>query len=162
MHRTGATIAGSSGIPCPVDTVVITSLQRADAVGLASSAESEGFDMSVLTEGLVPPAGGAICDFCSSPEVFQVYMAEDFTAVELVAPDGNPVYLNSTGGWAACCQCAKLVEDEKWGELRERCFRTFKAGLPAFPCLTIEDEREIKGILRGAHEQFRRLRKRAA
>lgn len=117
--------------------------------------------MSAVSVSIAPPIGGAICDFCSSREVFQVYMAEDFTAVELAAPDGSPVYLNSTGGWAACRQCSKLVEAEQWDELVERCLRTFKASLPPFGCLTIEDEGEIKGILRGAHEQFRRLWKRA-
>src|SRR5947209_8585201 len=102
--------------------------------------------MSAVSEGIAPPIGGAICDFCSSPDVFQIYMAEDFTAVELAAPDGNPVCLNSTGGWAACHKCAKLVEAEQWEELLERCFRTFKARLPAFLCLPVEDEGEIKGI----------------
>jgi hypothetical protein len=117
--------------------------------------------MSAASEGIAPPIDGAICDFCSSQEVFQVFMAEDFTAVELSAPDGNPVYLNSTGGWTACHNCAKLVEAEQWDELVELCFRTFKSTLPKYHCLTMEDEGEIKGILRGAHEQFRRLRKRA-
>jgi hypothetical protein len=77
--------------------------------------------MSVVSEGLVPLASGAICDFCSSHEVFQVYMAEDFTAVELAAP---------------------------------KAFQHF------FVCRW-RAKGEIKGILRGAHEQFRRLGKRA-
>ncbi len=116
--------------------------------------------MSAVNEDLASPSGGAICDFCSSPEVFQIYMAEDFTAVELTAEDGNPVYLNSTGGWAACCQCAKLVEAAEWDALLERYFQTFTARLPAFVCLTKEEESEIKVILRGAHDGFRKLRKR--
>ena len=117
--------------------------------------------MPAVSEGLVPPIAGAICDFCSSQEVFQVYMAEDFTAVELEAPDGLPVYLNSTGGWAACRGCAKLVEAAQWDELLERCFDTFKGSLPAFVHLSAQDEQELKGILRGAHDQFRKLRKAA-
>lgn len=117
--------------------------------------------MSANTEGLVPSTGDSICDFCSSQEVFQVYMAEDFTAVELAAPDGNAVYLNSTGGWAACHECAKLVESAQWDELFERCFDTFKASLPAFVHLSAEEEQDLKGILRSTHEQFRKIRKRA-
>lgn len=117
--------------------------------------------MSPVSKGLTPQIGRAICDFCSSQEVFQVYMAEDFTAVELAAPDGHPVYLNSTGGWAACHECAKLVESAQWGRLLERCFDTFKASLPAFVHLSVEEEQDLKGILRGAHEQFRKMRTRA-
>jgi len=117
--------------------------------------------MSAVSEGIAPPVAGAICDFCSSQEVFQVYMAEDFTAVELEAPNGHPVYLNSTGGWAACHQCAKLVEAAKWDKLLERCFDTFKASLPPFVYLSKEEEHALKGLLRGAHEQFRKLRKTA-
>ncbi|HLY62555.1 MAG TPA: hypothetical protein VKV95_17575 [Terriglobia bacterium] len=117
--------------------------------------------MPPVGEGLAPPVVGAICDFCSSQEVFQVYMAEDFTAVELEAPDGSPVFLNSTGGWAACHKCAKLVEAAQWAELLERCFDTFKANLPAPVHLSAREEQELKGILRGAHEQFRKLRKTA-
>ena len=117
--------------------------------------------MSPVSEGLAPLIGGAICDFCSSQEVFQVYMAEDFTAVELEASNGHPVYLNSTGGWAACYECAKLVEAARWDELLERCFHTFKASLPAFVYLSKEEEHVLKGLLRGAHEQFRKLRKTA-
>lgn len=117
--------------------------------------------MSAVSEGFTPPIAGPICDFCSSHEVFQVYMAEDFTAVELEAPNGHPVYLNSTGGWAACHECAKLVEAAQWDELLERCFDTFKGSLPACVHLSAQEEQELKGILRGAHEQFRKLRKTA-
>ncbi|MHB8655575.1 MAG: hypothetical protein ACYDA9_17025 [Terriglobia bacterium] len=117
--------------------------------------------MSAVSEGIAPPIGSAICDFCSSQEVFQVFMAEDFTAVKLVSPDGGPVYLNSTGGWAACHECAKLVEAAQWEELLERCFHTFKASLPPFVHLSAQEEQELKGILRGTHEQFRKLRKTA-
>src|SRR5437763_37279 len=100
--------------------------------------------MSTFSEGLAPPIGDAICDFCSSREVFQVYMADDFTAVELEAPAGNPVYLNSTGGWTACHECAKLVEAAQWDELLERCFHTFKASLPPFIYLPKGEEQELK------------------
>jgi hypothetical protein len=117
--------------------------------------------MSPASKDLDPQIGGAICDFCSSQEVFQVFMAEDFTAVEVATPDGHPVYLNSTGGWAACHECAKLVESARWDELLERCFDTFKASLPAFVHLSAEEEQELKGILRSAHDGFRKLRKRA-
>jgi hypothetical protein len=117
--------------------------------------------MSPVSKGLTSQIGGGICDFCSSQEVFQVYMAEDFTAVQLAAPDGNPVYLNSTGGWAACHECAKLVESAQWDELLERCFDIFNASLPAFVHLSLEEEQELKGMLRSAHEKFRIMRKRA-
>ena len=50
--------------------------------------------MYPVSEGLAQQVGGAICDFCSSQEVFQVSMAWDFTAIQLAAPDGSPVYLN--------------------------------------------------------------------
>jgi len=103
-----------------------------------------------------------ICDFCSSQQVFQVYMAEDFMAIELRARDGHPLYLNSTGGWAACRECAVLIEAEKWDDLLERSCQTFKASMPIFLSLTLEEEGEIRRMMRGVHEQFRKLRQQAA
>jgi hypothetical protein len=128
--------------------------------GLTSITKRKSFEMLEANGSFLPITCGSICDFCSSREVFQVFMAENFTAAQLAAPDGLPVYLNSTGGWAACRDCARLVETAQWDELLERCFDTFKASLPASVHLSMVEEQELKGILRSAHEQFRQMRKR--
>lgn len=161
MHQAGANIARSGEFRAPVDMDV--NGERADRLCGRPRVQNRkgGFHMSPVSKDLAPQIGGAICDFCSSQEVYQVFMAEDFTAIQVTAPDGHPVYLNSTGGWAACHECAKLVESAQWNELLERCFDTFKASLPALVHLSAEEEHELKGILRSTHEQFRKMRKRA-
>ncbi|HEV2351784.1 MAG TPA: hypothetical protein VG028_18285 [Terriglobia bacterium] len=117
--------------------------------------------MCEVDERFPPVTCGAFCDSCSFQDVFRIYTAENITAAQLKTPDGLPVYLNSTGGWAACRGCVKLVEAAQWDELLERCFDTFKASQPPFVHLSAQEEEELKGILRGAHEEFRQMQQSA-
>ena len=57
----------------------------------------------------------AVCDFCSSPNVQWAYPTEGF-----VMPLIGPVDWESVGGWAACPECHKLIENHKRDELVER------------------------------------------
>lgn len=52
---------------------------------------------------------GAVCDFCSDPEVAWAYQVPDFVMQELRRP-GELVQQLSTGGWAACQACAALID----------------------------------------------------
>lgn len=51
--------------------------------------------------------GPAICDFCSSPEVVLAYPCRNFSS-EIHVP--NAPGWSSDGWWAACANCAKLIE----------------------------------------------------
>lgn len=57
-----------------------------------------------------------ICDFCSHPEPTLFFKAEDFELIE--------GWAGSKGDWAACPECAALVEESKWAELADRCLRS--------------------------------------
>ncbi len=73
-----------------------------------------------------------ICDFCNSPNVLWSYPAADFQV------EGMP-FIGSKGGWAACHDCAALIEAKDVDGLarralstapafmRERCFPFTKA-----------------------------------
>ena len=99
-----------------------------------------------------------ICDFCSSPDVYRAYMAEDFIALEVLEADHSTRF-QSLGAWAACRECTALIEAENWEALLERSWKTFLDNTP--PELSPEpgEEEEILVILRHAHQQFRNLRK---
>jgi len=58
------------------------------------------------------PPSGAICDFCSGRPVVFTYEAQDFETVESV--------MQSVGAWAACAECAKLVDDRNIEGLLDR------------------------------------------
>ncbi len=105
-----------------------------------------------------PVSSALICDFCSSPEVVQAYMAEDFTALEIREAE-NRTRFNSLGAWAACRECAALIEAEGWEALLERSLRTFLASMPPELVLQPEQKGEIRRLLGEAQEQFRKLRK---
>lgn len=56
-----------------------------------------------------------VCDFCASPEATHVYHAKDFTAYEVAGYVGK-----STGPWAACSDCARLIEADDRQQLANR------------------------------------------
>ena len=62
-----------------------------------------------------------ICDFCSSPDVLWSYPAANFQV------EGTRV-LASEGGWAACHDCAALIEADDRGGLARRAL----SATPAF------------------------------
>lgn len=71
---------------------------------------------------LSTPRGGAICDFCSSPDVHWSYPARDFTHhrelaaltidMRTLETERHDIDLDagSSGGWAACNVCHALIE----------------------------------------------------
>jgi hypothetical protein len=78
-----------------------------------------------------------ICDFCASPEVLWSYPAADFHV------EGTRL-LGSEGGWAACHECAALIEADDRDGLARRALST----APAFMrerCLP---------FMRALHTQF--------
>jgi len=98
-----------------------------------------------------------ICDFCSSPDVYRAYMAEDFIALEVLEADRSTRF-QSLGAWAACRECTALIEAENWEGLLERSWKTFSDNLASEPSLEPAEVEEILEIMRNAHQQFRKLR----
>ncbi len=104
------------------------------------------------------PLSELICDFCSSPDTFYAYFAADFVATEVAVPAVGTFALNSLGAWLACRECTNLIEGERWEELLDRSFRTFREMHGAELGMTAEDEPGIRELLRQIHSGFRRFR----
>lgn len=72
----------------------------------------------------IPTPAVPICDFCSSPAVIWRYPAMDSNpAAALIIQNKDEkelVLLNSEGDWAACEECAVLIEAEDKEGLLER------------------------------------------
>ena len=69
--------------------------------------------MSVLH--LVPDTTGKLCDFCAAAPVFNLYLCRNFVFHD------RPIFAhNVVGTWAACEQCAALIQTEQWSALVER------------------------------------------
>lgn len=67
-----------------------------------------------------------VCDFCSEPALWA------FDASDVVIDLGGPVLHESVGGWAACSQCADLIEERDEDALLVRGYEAMrKAGLTA-------------------------------
>jgi len=65
--------------------------------------------------------GREMCDFCTAEPTHRLYACRNF------------VWLNhgmcaheSIGAWAACAECARLVDGGRWSELTERALAQFK------------------------------------
>jgi hypothetical protein len=104
-------------------------------------------------------SGEAICDFCYSRDLFYAYLAADFIAAEVVVPTAGTFALNSLGAWVACRECTDLIEGERWEELLDRSFRSFREIHGAELGMTEEDEPRIRGLLRQIHAGFRTFRR---
>jgi hypothetical protein len=77
-----------------------------------------------ISNGIIEQLSGeAICDFCSSRDLFYAYLAADFIAAEVVVPTAGTFALNSLGAWVACRECTDLIEG-KGG-------RNYSTGRPA-------------------------------
>jgi hypothetical protein len=73
----------------------------------------------ILTISQFP--GREMCDFCTAEPTRRFYACRDF------------VWLNHSkcahpfiGAWAACAECARLVDGGRWSELTERALAQFK------------------------------------
>jgi hypothetical protein len=71
---------------------------------------------------LEPEPGHKYCDFCCVESVHKVFASTNF-----VIPDLGPVVTQaSIGGWAACSECARLIDGNRWSELTERALAQFR------------------------------------
>ena len=95
-----------------------------------------------------------ICDFCSDPAVVKSYACGDYVISDSWSPDGQPkVDLGSKGGWAACRECARLIDEGEQAALMERSLFTFYQRYPE-----VNDSerirRELKKFLYDLHKEF--------
>ncbi len=69
-----------------------------------------------------PEPGRECCDFCCVESVHKVFASTNF-----VIPDMGPAFTHeSIGAWAACEECARLIDKGCWSELTERALAHFK------------------------------------
>ena len=57
-----------------------------------------------------PPFDQASCDFCNSCAPPWAYPAKDFEVSIIDRGDGSVLTVRSQGAWAACEECAQLIE----------------------------------------------------
>jgi hypothetical protein len=68
-----------------------------------------------------PLAGRECCDFCTAEPVHRLYACRNFTWLK------HAMFAHeSIGAWAACEECALLVDGGKWAELTKRALAHFK------------------------------------
>jgi hypothetical protein len=105
------------------------------------------------------------CDFCSSPDVCWSFPCPDFAVNQRLHVTGIRLDLSrteqdmnldwgSSGGWAACEVCARLVIAEKWDKLLTRSAKT-AIRLKMLP-VSLHD---MKKLIAPLHAEFRRLRR---
>jgi hypothetical protein len=71
---------------------------------------------------LEPEPGRECCDFCCLESVHKVFACKNF-----VIPDMGPAFAHeSIGAWAACEECARLIDKGCWSELTERALVQFQ------------------------------------
>lgn len=90
--------------------------------------------------------GRECCDFCTAEPVHQLYACRNF------------IWLNQTmfahesiGAWAACEQCARLVDEGRWSELTERTLARFKR----IHGYTADEEPSFRERFREIHQLYR-------
>ena len=88
--------------------------------------------------------GTECCDFCSSPEIVKDYDCEDFTI------EFHGVKNSSGGKWAACSDCARLIDSGDREGLTQRSYEKFRHA---------EKDESTLGFLKMLHGEFWRLRK---
>lgn len=61
------------------------------------------------------------CDFCTAEPTHRLYACRNFAWLN------HTMFAHeSIGAWAACAECARLVDGGKWSELTERALAQFK------------------------------------
>lgn len=60
------------------------------------------------------PRGGNCCDFCGGQDVHSLHACANFDW------EGQPIFKQDAGRWAACWMCAQYIESERWGQLTRR------------------------------------------
>lgn len=89
---------------------------------------------------------GLQCDFCSSHRVVKGYVCQDFVTLDGV--------VQSVGSWAACAECSRLIDENKFEALSVRATDSFlvKFGVAD------EFREQIMVFMRKLHREFSRLR----
>jgi hypothetical protein len=90
-----------------------------------------------------------ICDFCSSPNITRSYECQSFDVVTVV-PKAGPFRETSVGSWAACDECAFLIDTEQWEKLIDRSIATLD-----FVPQSLEERGLLRDFLRKLHKGFR-------
>jgi hypothetical protein len=71
---------------------------------------------------LEPEPGRECCDFCCVESTHKLFACTNF-----VIPDMGPAFTHeSIGAWAACDECARLIDGNRWSELTERALVQFQ------------------------------------
>ena len=97
----------------------------------------------------VPRSDGGSCDFCTAQPIRKFYSCRNFKwHAQNVFPGG------SAGAWAACAECAELVDAERWAVLTERSLREFLIN----HSITQGDVTRLREQFRLIHELFRQYR----
>lgn len=95
-----------------------------------------------------------ICDFCCSFPMHTLYDAPDFETAGFSVPEMGMV-AKSIGHWAACEECAALIDANKWDELTERAVSFFLRKNPWAVNMGVEDQ------IRKTYQQLRAVIRRA-
>lgn len=102
-------------------------------------------------------AHSSVCDFCGGDKIRWAYPADDFMIGAIAALDpetGEAIDvqpMGSKGPWAACAECAELIEREDYEALKKR-------GIESIPREQITDMKLARTMLANMHNGFRQHR----
>ena len=102
---------------CKTCNVALDTAMTIDGVGYQHPARMGTVDHEVVPVEPTEDWRGA-CDFCRTGTAAWVLPVRDF------APSELPQH-TSTGGWAACGECARLIEKDQWNALVRRVVSDF-------------------------------------
>jgi hypothetical protein len=89
-----------------------------------------------------------LCDFCGDAIFIKAYACRSFVYLK-----GTPVEQETGEQWAACAECAYLIDRQKWNRLTERAVRAFFRGIE-MPNRDLHVLREQLQHLHGAFRQY--------
>lgn len=89
------------------------------------------------------------CDFCSSRGIVAAYDAADFVTAHTRFIEGH-----SKGGWAACAECAFLIDTGQKVALANRSYDTFFTADPQTQRLDRQQRRKLKREIQRFHDGF--------
>jgi len=61
-----------------------------------------------------------VCDFCNQGKLVKAYACHSFVYLK-----GTPMEHYRCEEWAACAECAGLIDSGRWPDLRERAVQAF-------------------------------------
>ena len=68
----------------------------------------------------IPEPGGEVCDFCTGGPIDKLYSCRNFIW------NKRAIFVHeSIGAWAACRDCAELIDRDAWSSLTERALQCF-------------------------------------